>query len=90
MKYKNIDFAIEDVSVFIPAKELFKKTYKSLFEFNRYKNAYEKTYMFRCYKWRLIISINRLVELAEKGLYELDEEVRPTETDAKKIHTLKQ
>ncbi len=39
MKYKNIDFAIENVSVFIPAKELFKKTYKSLFEFNRYNNA---------------------------------------------------
>ena len=28
--------------------------------------------MFRLYKWRLVISINRLVELAEAGLYELD------------------
>ena len=90
MKYKNIDFAIENVSVFIPAKELFRKTYKSLIEFNKYKNDYERTFMFRFYKWRLIISINRLVELSEKGLYELDDEVRPAGTEAKKIHTLKQ
>ena len=37
--------------------------------------------MFRFYKWRLVISINRLVELAEAGQYELDTEVRPTGTD---------
>ena len=81
MKYKNIDITIEDVSVFVPAKELFKQTYKSLVEFNSYKNVYERTIMFRFYKWRLVISINRLVELAEAGQYELDTEVRPTGTD---------
>ena len=26
MKYKNLDITIEDVSVFVPAKELFKQT----------------------------------------------------------------
>ena len=81
MKYKNLDITIEDVSVFVPAKELFKQTYKSLVEFNSYRNDYERTIMFRVYKWRLVISINRLVELAEAGQYELDTEVRPTGTD---------
>ena len=81
MKYKNIDITIENVSVFVPAKELFKQTYKSLVEFNSYRNDYERTIMFRFYKWRLVISINRLVELAEAGQYELDTEVRPTGTD---------
>ena len=33
LKYKNLDITIEDVSVFVPAKN-FKQTYKSLVEFN--------------------------------------------------------
>ena len=39
MKYKNLDITIEDVSVFVPAKELFKQTYKSLVEFNSYRTT---------------------------------------------------
>ena len=81
MKYKNFNIYLEDVSVFVPTPALFKQTYKSLVEFNSYRNDYERTIMFRFYKWRLVISINRLVELAEAGQYELDTEVRPTGTD---------
>ena len=81
MKYKNINVYLEDVSYCVPTPELFKQTYKSLVEFNSYRNDYERTIMFRFYKWRLVISINRLVELAEAGQYELDTEVRPTGTD---------
>ena len=61
-------------------QELF-KTYKSLVEFNSYRNDYERTIMFRFYKGVEVISINRLVELADAGQYELDTEVRPTGTD---------
>ena len=67
-----------EVSVFVPAKELLSRLTTSS-ESNSYRNDYERTIMFRFYKWRLVISINRLVELADAGQYELDTEVRPTE-----------
>ena len=83
MKYKNFNIFLEDVSYCVPTKELFKQTYKSLFEFNRYKNEFEKTWMIRFHKWRLVISIDRLIELSKAGIYsqELDTEIRPTGTD---------
>ena len=39
--------------------------------------------MIRFYKWRLVISMDRLVELSKAGIYsqELDTEIRPTGTD---------
>ena len=87
MKYKNIDITIEDVSLFVPAKELYKQTYKSFVEVNSYKNDHERVLMFRLFKWRLVISINRLVELAEAGLYELDTTI--TTDSSNKITKLK-
>ena len=89
MKYKNIDFTVEDVSWFVPAKALYKQTFKSPIEFNKYKNDHEKTYMFRLFKWRLVVSVNRLIELADAGLYELDTELQNTGTEDNKITTLK-
>lgn len=83
MKYKNYNIYLEDVSLFVPTDGLFKQTYKSLIEFNRYKDKFEKTWMIRFYKWRLVISMDRLVELTKAGLYaeELDTVIRPTGTD---------
>ena len=85
MKYKNFNIYFEDVSVFVPTPALFKQTYKSLFEFNKYKSDFEKTWMFRCYRWRLVISVDRLVELQKVGLYdqELDTTIKATGTEAK-------
>ena len=39
--------------------------------------------MFRFHKWRLVIAMDRLIELAKAGLYdqELDTEVKATGTD---------
>ena len=41
--------------------------------------------MIRFYKWRLVISMDRLVELTKAGLYseELDTVIIPTGTDTK-------
>tara|TARA_B100000941_G_C28463816_1_gene532299 strand:+ start:683 stop:952 length:270 start_codon:yes stop_codon:yes gene_type:complete len=89
MKYKNIDCTIEDVSLFVPAKELYKQTFKSPIEFNSYKNDYERVIMFRLFKWRLVVSINRLVELADAGLYDLDTNIREKSENSKKITNLK-
>ena len=87
MKYKNIDISLEDVSLFVPAKELYKQTFQSFVEVNSYKNDHERVFMFRLFKWRLVVSINRLVELAEAGLYELDTTITSDKDD--KIAKLK-
>lgn len=78
MKYKNYNIYSEDVSYCIPTKELFKQTYKSLFEFNSYKNKFEKVWMFRFYKWRVVVAMDRLIELSRAGLYneELDTSIK--------------
>ena len=49
MKYKNIDLTIEDVSLFVPAKNLYKQTFKSPVEVNSYKNDHERVFMFRLF-----------------------------------------
>ena len=82
MKYKNIDLTIEDV-LFVPAKNLYKQTFKSPVEFNSYKNDYERVIMFRLFKWRLVVSINRLVELADAGLYDVDTNIREKSENSK-------
>ena len=40
MKYKNYNIYLEDVSLFVPTDGLFKQTYKSLIEFNGYKDKF--------------------------------------------------
>ena len=89
MKYKNLDITIEDVSLFVPAKNLYKQTFKSFVEFNSYKNDYERGFMFRIFKWRLVVSINRLVELADAGLYDMDTNIREKSENSKKVTNLK-
>tara|TARA_Y100001972_G_scaffold118085_1_gene157802 strand:- start:228 stop:497 length:270 start_codon:yes stop_codon:yes gene_type:complete len=89
MKYKNLDITIEDVSLFVPAKNLYKQTFKSFVEFNSYKNDYERVFMFRIFKWRLVVSINRLVELADAGLYDMDTNIREKSENSKKVTNLK-
>ena len=89
MKYKNFDITIEDVSLFVPAKNLYKQTFKSFVEFNSYKNDYERVFMFRIFKWRLVVSINRLVELADAGLYDMDTNIREKSENSKKVTNLK-
>ena len=44
MKYKNIDISFEDVSLFVPAKNLYKQTFKSPVEVNSYKNDHERVH----------------------------------------------
>ena len=89
MKYKNLDITIEDVSLFVPAKNLYKQTFKSFVEFNSYKNDYERVFMFRIFKWSLVVSINRLVELADAGLYDMDTNIREKSENSKKVTNLK-
>ena len=89
MKYKNLDITIEDVSLFVPAKNLYKQTFKSFVEFNSYKNDYERVFMFRIFKCRLVVSINRLVELADAGLYDMDTNIREKSENSKKVTNLK-
>jgi hypothetical protein len=36
-----------------------------------------------------VVSVNRLIELADAGLYELDTQLQDTGTEANKITTLK-
>ena len=73
MKYKNIDIAVENLSKYITPAE-YKATYPKFFEFYIEKSKDEKSFFLKIWKYRLIVSIDRLiparlagVELAEKG-----------------------
>ena len=73
MKYKNIDVAVENLSEYITPAE-YKSTYPKFFEFHIEKSKDEKSFFIKIWKYRLIVSIDRLiparlagVELADKG-----------------------
>ena len=73
MKYKNIDIAVENLSEYITPAE-YKATYPKFFEFYIEKSKDEKSFFLKIWKYRLIVSIDRLiparlagVELADKG-----------------------
>lgn len=84
MRYKNIDIALENVYEFCGSKELFKQTYKSLFEFNTWSDKFERVFQIRCYKWRIVISLNKLVQANQIGLYEMEQQLEATGTDDKR------
>ena len=79
MKYKNLNIAVENVLEFCGSKELLSRL-TSLFLSSISTRISLKEYLFRCYKWRLVISINRLIELAKDWFIymkqELDTEVQ--------------
>ena len=73
MKYKNIDVAVENLSEYITPAE-YKATYPKFFEFYIAKFKDEKSFFLKIWKYRLIVSVDRLiparlagVELSEKG-----------------------
>ncbi|ANS05481.1 hypothetical protein [uncultured phage_Deep1-GF2-KM23-C739] len=73
MKYKNYDIAVENLSEYITPVE-YKATYPKFFEFYIDKSKDEKSFFLKIWKYRLIVSIDRLiparlagVELADKG-----------------------
>ena len=61
MKYKNIDMAVENLKRFIPLK-VYKATYPKFFEFYIEKSKDEKSFFLKIWKYRLIVSVDRLIE----------------------------
>ena len=83
MKYKTIDIALENVLEFCGSKELFKQTYKSLLEFNTWRDPFERVVQIRFYKWRVVISLNKLIQANQAGLYDMEQQLEATGTDDK-------
>ena len=61
MKYKNIDIAVENLRKFKTSK-VYKATYPKFIEFYIYKTKNEKSFFLKIWKYRLIVSIDRLIE----------------------------
>jgi len=61
MKYKNIDIAIENLRKFKTSK-VYANEYPKFFEFYMDKSKNEKSYFFKIGYYRLIVSIDRLIE----------------------------
>lgn len=84
MRYKTIDIALENVLEFCGSKELFRENYKSLFEFNTWSDKFERVFQIRFHKWRAVISLNKLIQANQIGLYDMDEELEDTGTEGRK------
>ena len=61
MKYKNIDIAVENLRKFKTSK-VYKATYPKFIEFYIEKSNNEKSFFLKIWKYRLIVSIDRLIE----------------------------
>ena len=61
MKYKNVDIAIENLRKFKTSK-VYKATYPKFIEFYIEKSNNEKSFFIKIWKYRLIVSIDRLIE----------------------------
>ena len=61
MKYKNIDITVENLKKF-KTPEVYKATYPKFFEFYIDKSKDEKSFFLKIWKYRLIVSIDRLIE----------------------------
>ena len=61
MKYKNVDIAIENLRKFKTSK-VYKATYPKFIEFYIEKSEDEKSFFLKFWKYRLIVSIDRLIE----------------------------
>ena len=61
MKYKNVDIAVENLRKFKTSK-VYKATYPKFIEFYIEKSKKEKSYFNKIWKYRLIVSIDRLIE----------------------------
>ena len=61
MKYKNVDIAVENLKEFV-TPENYKATYPKFFEFYIEKYPNEKSFFLKIWKYRLIVSIDRLIE----------------------------
>ena len=61
MKYKNIDMTVENLRKFKTSK-VYKATYPKFFDFYIYKTNNEKSFFLKIWKYRLIVSIDRLIE----------------------------
>ena len=61
MKYKNIDMTVENLKKF-KTPEVYKATYPKFFEFYIDKSKDEKSFFLKIWKYRLIVSIDRLIE----------------------------
>ena len=60
MKYKNIDCTVENLRKFKTSSE-YKASFPKFFEFYIDKSKDEKSFFFKIWKFRLIVSIDRLV-----------------------------
>ena len=61
MKYKNVDIAVENLRKFKTSK-VYKATYPKFFEFYIEKSKDEKSFFLKVWKYRLIVSVDRLIE----------------------------
>ena len=61
MKYKNHDITVENLRKF-KTPEVYKATYPKFFEFYIEKSKDEKSFFLKIWKYRLIVSIDRLIE----------------------------
>ncbi len=75
MKYKNIDIAVENLSEYITPAE-YKSTYPKFFEFHIEKSKDEKSFFIKIWKYRLIVSVDRLIPARLAGV-ELEDKGKP-------------
>ena len=61
MKYKNHDITVENLRKF-KTPEVYKATYPKFFEFYIEKSKDEKSFFLKVWKYRLIVSVDRLIE----------------------------
>ncbi len=67
MKYKNIDCTVENLRKFKTSSE-YKASFPKFFEFNIQKDKDEKSFFIKIWKYRLIVSIDRLIPVRLAGI----------------------
>ena len=67
MKYKNIDCTVENLRKFKTSSE-YKASFPKFFEFYIDKSKDEKSFFFKIWKFRLIVSIDRLIPARLAGV----------------------
>ena len=84
MKYKNHDITVENLKKF-KTPEVYKATYPKFFEFYIEKSKDEKSFFLKIWKYRLIVSVDRLIE-ARMAQVETEAKVKPIYQKVKPLY----
>ena len=67
MRYKNIELAQEDVSMYVPEGENYRVRFPKLLEYYGWEDKHEKVHTFRIGSKRFTLSIEKEVEESNSG-----------------------